>query len=148
MYQLLFQAHSGLRFIVFIALVIATILAFSGWFGNKPFTKGNKSFNLITLISTHIQVVIGLFLYFVSPFVQFQNMGTTMKDATLRYWTVEHVAMMLAAAILITIGNAKSKRFVNSVDKHRSVAIYFSLSLLIIVAAILQGGRPLFGISH
>ncbi|KAA8477942.1 hypothetical protein BDE36_0114 [Arcticibacter tournemirensis] len=146
MYEILFQAHSGLRFVVFFALVIAVILAFAGWFGNRDYTKGNKSLNLITLISTHLQVVLGLVLYFYSPFVQFG--GATMKDSTLRYWTVEHVAMMLIAAVLITIGNAKSKRALNNVAKHRSIAIYFGLALLIIVIAIVLGGRPLLGISR
>lgn len=146
MYEILFQAHSGLRFVVFFALVIAVVLAFAGWLGNRPYTKGNKSLNLITLISTHLQVVLGLVLYFYSPFVQFG--GETMKDSTLRYWTVEHVAMMLIAAVLITVGNAKSKRALNAIAKHRSVAIYFGLALLIIVVAIIQGGRPLLGISH
>lgn len=146
MYEILFQAHSGLRFVVFFALVIAVVLAFAGWLGNRPYTKGNKSLNLITLISTHLQVVLGLVLYFYSPFVQFG--GATMKDGTLRYWTVEHVAMMLIAAVLITVGNAKSKRALNAIAKHRSVAIYFGLALLIIIVAIIQGGRPLLGISH
>ncbi len=146
MYEILFQAHSGLRFVVFFALVIAVILAFAGWLGNRPYTKGNKSLNLITLISTHLQVVLGLVLYFYSPFVQFG--GATMKDSTLRYWTVEHVAMMLIAAVLITIGNAKSKRALNNAAKHRSVAIYFGVALLIIIVAIVLGGRPLLGISR
>ncbi len=148
MYQFLFQAHSGLRFVVFFALVITIILAFAGWFGNKPFSKSNRTFNLVTLISTHIQVVLGLFLYFVSPLVQFGNMGETMKNSTLRYWTVEHLAMMLVAAVLITVGNAKSKKGLNDAAKHRSTAIFFGLGLLIIVVAILQGGRPLLGVSH
>lgn len=146
MYEILFQAHSGLRFVVFFALVIAVILAFAGWLGNRPYTKGNKSLNLITLISTHLQVVLGLVLYFYSPFVQFGS--TTMKDSTLRYWTVEHVAMMLIAAALITIGNAKSKRALNNAAKHRSVAIFFGIALLIIIVAIVLGGRPLLGISR
>ncbi len=148
MYGILFQAHSGLRFIVFFALVIAMILAFIGWFGNKPYSKGNRILNLITLISTHLQIVLGLVLYFYSPYVKFSNMAATMKDSTLRYWTVEHIAMMIVAAVLITIGNAKSKRGLNDTAKHRSVAIFFGLALLIIIVAITQGGRPLLGVSH
>lgn len=148
MYDFFFQAHSGLRFVVFFALIIAIILAFAGWFGKKPFSKANKTLNLVTLISTHIQVVLGLFLYFVSPLVTSSTMGEAMKDSTLRYWKVEHLAMMLVAAVFITIGNAKSKRIADLTAKHRPVAIYFSLALLIIVVAILQSGRPLLGVSQ
>ncbi|EOR93085.1 hypothetical protein ADIARSV_3745 [Arcticibacter svalbardensis MN12-7] len=148
MYDFFFQAHSGLRFVVFFALIIAIILAFVGWFGKKPFGKANKTLNLVTLISTHIQVVLGLVLYFISPLVTGSTMGEAMKDSTLRYWKVEHLAMMLVAAVLITIGNAKSKRIADLTAKHRPVAIYFSLALLIIVVAILQSGRRLLGVSH
>lgn len=148
MYDFLFHAHSTLRFVVFFALVVATLLAFMGWFGKKPFSKANKTLNLVTLISTHVQVLVGLFLYFVSPIVTSSTMGEAMKDSTLRYWKVEHVAMMLAAAVLITIGNAKSKKIADLTAKHRPVAIFFGLALLLIVVAILQSGRPLLGVSH
>lgn len=146
MYEILFQTHSGLRFVVFFALVIATLLAFAGWFGNTPFGKGNRIFNLVTMISTHLQVVLGLVLYFYSPHVQF-NSGTMKQDDT-RYWTVEHITMMLIAAVLITIGNIKSKKALNNTIKHRSTAIFFGLALLIIIVTILLGHRPLLGISH
>ncbi len=148
MYEVLFQAHSGLRFIVFFALIIALILAFAGWFGGKEFTKTNRIFNLVTMISTHLQALFGIFLYFVSPLAQYNNMGEAMKNSTLRYWTVEHLVMMLLAVVLITIGNSKSKKLLNASAKHRAVAIYFGLGLIVILAAIVQSGRPLLGISH
>lgn len=147
MYDFLFHAHSYLRFVVFFALVIAVLLAFIGWFGKRPFSKANKTLNLVTLISTHIQIVLGLFLYFVSPLVTSSTMAVAMKDATLRYWKVEHVLMMLVAAVLITIGNSKSKKIIDLTAKHRPVAIFFGLALLLIVVAILQSGRPLLGVS-
>jgi len=48
---------------------------------------------------------------------------------------------------LITVGHSRSKRTVNPVAKHRSVAIYYSLALLVIVLAIIQSMRPFFGVS-
>lgn len=148
MYNILFQAHSGLRFLVFIAIVIAILSAFSGWFGNKPFTKGNRVLNLLTMIFTHLQALLGIFLYFVSPYVQFGNMGATMKDSTFRYWTVEHIVMMLIAVVLITIGNTKSKKGKTAIAQHKPVAIYFTLGLLVVLVAIFMSGRALFVITH
>lgn len=148
MYEILFQSHSGLRFIVLFALTIATILAFAGWLGHKPFTKTNKVFNLLTLISTHLQVVLGIILYFFSPFVQLNNMAATMKTDTLRYWTVEHGAMMIIAVILITVGHVKSKKASGGEAKNRTAAIFFGLAFLLIIAGIVLGGRPLLAVSH
>ena len=146
--KILFQAHSGWRFIVLILLVIAIITAFAGWFGKKDYTNGNRKLNLFTLISSHIQLLIGLALYFFSPFVKLNDMGGAMKDPTSRFWTVEHGIIMIIAVVLITIGHSKSKKTLNDTDKHKKIAIFFTIALALIAVGILNGGRPLFGISR
>ncbi len=148
MYEILLKSHSGLRYVVFLLIVLAILSAFIGWFGNKPFTGLHKKLNLFTLISAHLQATLGLVLYFVSPWVQLGNMGAAMKDAGLRYWSVEHIAMMLIAVVLITIGYSKSKKQPLNTGKHGTIAIFYSLAVIIIVAAILQSGRGLFGMTH
>ena len=138
--------HSGFRYVVMILVLVAIIQSLAGWLGRKPYTEGNRKINLFALISAHTQLLIGLVLYFLSPFVQF-NAGT-MKDATTRYWTVEHISMMIFAIILITVGHARAKRIALPEFKHRAIAIYYILALLVIVLAIIQSQRPLIGISH
>ncbi|MEY3677989.1 MAG: hypothetical protein RI924_130 [Bacteroidota bacterium] len=145
MYTFLLKFHSGLRYIVLSLLVLALIQALAGWFGNKSYTEGNRKINLFGMISAHTQLLIGLILYFYSPFVKLDDMAAAMKDAGLRYWTVEHVAMMVFALVLITVGHARAKKAVEASAKHRIVAIFYGLALLVIVASILQSGRPLLG---
>ncbi|RZK62334.1 MAG: cytochrome B [Pedobacter sp.] len=147
MYSILKSAHSGWRYIVLILLVIAVINALAGWFGKKTYTEGNRKLNVFTLISAHIQLLIGLVLYFFSPFTKLP-----MSDAIGRYFKAEHTAMMIIAIVLITVGNAKSKRVSDAVDKHRNIAIFFGLALVLIVVSILVmtknvPGRSFFGIS-
>ena len=146
MYNFFLQLHSGFRFIVMVLLLLAILQSLAGWFGNRPYTNVNRKINLFTLISAHTQLLIGLVLYFLSPLVKF-NSGT-MKDDTTRYWTVEHIAMMIFAIILITIGHARSKRILAPAGKHRTIAVFYSLALLVIVLAIIQSMRPFFGVSH
>jgi len=143
MYNFLLHLHSGFRYVVMVFLLAAILVAFVGWFGKKSYTDGNRKLNLFTMISAHTQFLIGLILYFVSPYVQFTSV--TMKDTTLRYWTMEHLVMMLFAIVLITVGHSRSKKIVLHDAKFRAVAIAYSLALLVIVAAILQSGRALFG---
>ncbi|MET4545578.1 hypothetical protein ABIE26_002896 [Pedobacter africanus] len=128
MYQILKSAHSGWRYLVLILLVIALIQAISGWLGKKPYTEGNRKINLFTLIFVHTQILIGLVLYFMSPLVK----------AGIVYWKMEHIGMMIFAAILVTIGNARSKKGNDPAARHRAVALYFGLALIVIVAAILR----------
>lgn len=148
MYPTLLDIHSIVRFVILFAVVISILLAFTGWFGNKEYTKGNKAINLITLISAHTQLVLGLILYFVSPFASTGNMGAAMKDPVLRYWTVEHSAMMIVAIVLITIGYSKSKKALSSTEKHRLIAIFYTLAALIVIVAISMSGRPLLEMSR
>ncbi|MBE7175593.1 MAG: cytochrome B [Mucilaginibacter polytrichastri] len=145
LYQFLLKAHSGWRYIVMVLLLVAIIQAFAGWFGKKQYTEGNRKLNLFTLISAHVQLLLGLILYFVSPFVQFA--GGVMKDKGLRYWTVEHLVIMILAIVLITIGHARSKRANAPLLKHKSIAIFYLIATIIIVGAIAMSGRPLFGMS-
>jgi len=145
-YSIFKYIHSGFRFIVLILVLLAIINALAGWLGKKSYTEGNRKLNLFAMISAHVQLLLGIVLYFLSPFVQFGS--GTMKDATTRYWTVEHLAMMIFAIILITIGHSRSKKAAVPEAKHRAIAIFYILAVVIIVAAIAQGHRPLFGITH
>lgn len=147
MYQFLLTLHSIFRYIVLIFILFAFIQSLTGWLSKNPYTKTNRVVNLLALISAHTQFLIGLVLYFYSPNVMYDNMGVAMKDPALRYWTVEHLAMMLFAVILITIGHSRSKKIVLDAGRHRTVAIFYGLALLIIVVVILQSGRPLLGMS-
>ncbi|WCT12036.1 cytochrome B [Mucilaginibacter jinjuensis] len=144
-YTIFKYIHSGLRFIVVILLLWAIIQSLAGWFGKKSYTEGNRKVNLFAMISAHTQLLFGIVLYFLSPFVQFG--ANTMKDATTRYWTVEHISMMIIALVVITIGHAKSKRANTPEAKHKTIAIFYIIAVIIVVVALSAGHVPLLGMS-
>jgi uncharacterized membrane protein len=146
-YEILKSAHSGWRYLVLILLVVALLQALAGWFGKKNYTEGNRKLNVFTLISAHIQFLLGLALYFVSPFTK----GDT-SVALYRYWKMEHIALMLIAVILITVGNARSKKVADAVAKHKAIAIFFGIAFILIIGSIFMmvkndPSRTFFGIS-
>jgi cytochrome bd-type quinol oxidase subunit 2 len=145
MYEFFKYLHSGFRFVVLLLILLAIVQSLAGWLGKKTYTNGNRKINLFAMISAHTQLLIGLAVYFISPFVQFGS--NTMKEATTRYWTVEHISMMIFAIILITIGHSKSKKAVLPEAKHRAIAIFYGLAVLVIVVAIIQSKRPFFSIT-
>lgn len=145
MYTFLKLFHSGLRFVVLILILVAIIQSLAGWLGKKPYTETNRKINLFAMVSAHLQLLVGLILYFVSPFVQFNS--TTMQNPLTRYWTVEHIFMMIFAIALITVGHSKSKKEVTDTGKHRYIALMYILAVVVIIAAIVQSQRPLFGIT-
>lgn len=134
MYNGLLHAHSGLRWVVLILLVLAVIKALSGWLGKKGYSNGDRKLALFTMIFTHIQLLLGLGLYFISPKVAFS--GDVMGNTLLRFYTVEHLVMMLIAIILITVGHKKSKTPNRDIEKHKNIAIYYGIALVLILAAI------------
>jgi cytochrome bd-type quinol oxidase subunit 2 len=145
-YQIFLYLHSGFRYIVLILLVLAIIRAWADWLGKKSYSEGQRKLNLFAMISMHTQLLIGLVLYFLSPLVQFNSQ--TMKDHYTRYWTVEHLTAMIIAIILVTIGHSRSKKAALPEDKHKAIAIYYTLGLVIIIATIALSGRGLLGMTH
>ena len=145
MYSTLFGLHSGLRYIVLLLLAAALLLSLIGLFGKKPYSEMNRKVNLFAMIFTHTQFLVGLILYFFSPMVNYSNMAEAMSNATTRYWTVEHSVMMLFAIVLITVGHSRSKKAKDAVNKHRAIALYYGLAVLVILVAIYQSGRPILG---
>lgn len=127
LYTGLSHAHSGLRWVVLVLLVTAIAQAF----GNKEtaLTKGNRKIALFAMIFTHIQLLIGLALFFISNKV---NLSEPFLTAATRFYTVEHLAGMLIAIALITIGHSKAKKS----GSFKPIATFYLIGLIIILASI------------
>ena len=129
MQSALLHSHSGLRWILLILLIMTIASVFGKRSGKVAFTDGDRKLSLFTLISAHLQALLGLILYFFSQKVDFSS--TTMSSPVHRFFTVEHALMMLIAAILITIGYGKAKK-----ANARGVFMYYLIALIVILLAI------------
>ena len=140
MYNFLLHAHSGLRYLVLLAAAIVLIKSVIGWFGNTSYGKFDKIIAPAYVGLMHLQLLIGLLLYFVySPFVTYN-----MSDKVSRYWSVEHIAMMILAVVAAQVGRSISKKSSDAQVKFRFQTIFFGLSiLLILVALALMPGRSI-----
>lgn len=132
MYTGLLHTHSMLRYVVLILLLIAIFKALTA--GARVYTEGDRKLNLFTMISAHVQLLVGFILYFVSPMVNFSQMS----NAVYRYWNVEHVSIMVVALVLITVGHSKSKKAKDSHAKHKAISLFYSLGLIVILVGILM----------
>ncbi len=141
MYDTLLLTHSLLRYFVLFALAVVIVQAALGLMNRSPFGKWDNKASLYLLIFTHLQLIAGLILYFVSPRVRFS--GGVMADADARYWTVEHISGMLIAVVLITIGRVRAKRKTLDIEKQRVLLVFNAIALIVIVAIIIMGRRGL-----
>ena len=129
--------HSGLRLLILLFLLAAIVKSLAGWLGKKPFKKVDNLIAIILVSLTHTQALIGIVVYAMSDMVKagLADMGGTMKNAGLRFWTVEHAIIMLAVVVLITIGRAKSKKAETDELKHKKGAIFYIIALIFILWA-------------
>ncbi len=143
MYTGLLHTHSLLRYFVLLALVVVIVKSLMGLINRQPYGKLDNRLGLYLFIFTHMQLLIGLILYFVSPFVKFGS--ETMSDKTTRYWSVEHLTAMLIAIVLITLARTTSKRMTDDSAKHKRMLIFNSIALIVIIGTIMMSGRKLVG---
>lgn len=131
---MLVHAHSGLRWVVLALLIAAIFKSLIKWRSNAPYFEADRRLNFFAMLSAHVQLVLGLILYFTSDKVSFS--GEAMKVPLTRFYTAEHFVMMLLAIVLITVGYSRSKKATEDVQKFRVVFVYFTLALLVLLAGI------------
>lgn len=145
MYYLLLSTHSLFRWLVLICLLYAIFSAYKGWLENKPFTKYQNNIRYISVTIAHTQLTLGLWLYFISPITNYfmHNYKQAVKLREIRFFGMEHSLMMIIAVTIITIGSAKTKLKKTDKEKFKTMAIWFTIGLLVILTSIPWKFSPL-----
>jgi uncharacterized membrane protein len=134
MYPFIQPVHAILAFFVLGLLLIAVLNSLTGASKRKAFTAGDRKIALFALIATHLQFIVGLVLYFVSPLGQ--ALLGNMKDADARLTSLEHPLTNLIAVVLITIGWSRHKRLADDPSKFKSFIIFYGLGLILLLSRI------------
>jgi hypothetical protein len=134
LYTFLQKFHSGWAYLALLLLVIAVVNSIVGMTSKKEFTPKDRKIAIFGLIGTHMQLLVGLILYFVSP-LGFSSLGQ-MSDKALRLTSLEHPLINIIAITFITIGWVKHKKLATSESKFKTFSIYYSLGLLLILSRI------------
>lgn len=139
MYDVVLNLHSYWAYLVLIVLTIAVLNALIKVFGDKEYGAKDFRIALFTLIVSHIQLLVGLVLYFVSPRLQAFSelgMGGVMKDSISRLYLVEHPFINILAVVLITVGYSKHKKKLTSKGKLKPIAVFYTIALLLFLSRI------------
>jgi len=139
MYEIILTLHSYWAYLVLLILILATGNALVKFFLGKEYSAKDFRISLFTLIVSHIQLLIGLLLYFVSPRLQLFSelgMGGIMKDALNRLYLVEHPTINILAVVLITVGYSKHKKKLTSTPKLKLIAIFYTIALVLFLSRI------------
>jgi hypothetical protein len=134
MYEIIQKFHSGWAYLTLLILVVAVLNVVIGFVSKKEFVSKDRKIALFALIVTHIQILVGVILYFVSP-LGLASFGQ-MADKALRLTSLEHPLINILAVVLITIGWSKHKKQEGGESKFKTFSIYYSLGLLLILSRI------------
>ncbi|MGB0375683.1 MAG: hypothetical protein ACPGC5_00655 [Flavobacteriaceae bacterium] len=138
MYAILKTVHSYWAYIVLIILTLATLRALVGFLLKKNFETSDFRAALFGLIVSHIQLLIGIILYFVSPWFDSwnQGMGAVMKDAQTRLYLVEHPTINILAIVFITLGWSLHKKVEEDSKKFFRIGTFYTIGFVLLLSRI------------
>ncbi len=135
MYVFMLHLHNTLRWVVLLAGVAAILMAWAGVFSRSAWTKPNANVGRLFTIAFDLQVLVGILLYaWLSPITTsaFSDMGAVMGNSAVRFYVMEHLVLMIAAAVLVHIGAARGRK----TNATLQPAIFYTLALVAVFAAI------------
>ena len=136
LYTAVTHAHSGLRWVVLILLIVAIARAMSMRSSGTVY-PGKDRWALFGLISVHVQLLLGLLLYlWLSPYGMAADVPDDAGQSVAKYYNWVHWWVMIIAVVLITVGYSKAKRQATLNKGWKTVAKYYAAGLFLILAAI------------
>lgn len=149
-FNIFLYLHSYVRWLVVILALFTIIRAYLGWLGRRPWTAVENRLGLLFTVSFDVQILLGVMLYFfLSPLTTFalRDFSAAMKSDIIRFFSVEHLAVMLVAALVAHIGRTLSRKANSDQGKFKRAAIFYTIAILFVLAAIpwpfFSYGRPL-----
>ena len=138
MYETVQILHSYWAYLVLLVLTPAAFNALLKFLSKTDFNNNDLRLSLFTVIVSHLQLLIGLVLYFVSPLglESIKNNGMGGLSSFARQVAVEHPFVGILGIILITIGFSKHKKKLTSAKKFKTIAIYYIIAWLLILSRI------------
>jgi hypothetical protein len=129
-----------LAYLALLALVIVIFWTLIGALTGREFLERDRKIALVGFILCHVQLLVGLILYFVSP-LGFSLLigGGAMADATARLTALEHPVINIIAIVLISVGFIRAKKLTTSTAKFRSIYMLYAIGLVLILSRIPWG---------
>lgn len=130
MYIVFQQLHSYLAWVFLLILIYIIAAAILLMIRKKPFSETFRKSALAGFIISHLQLIIGILLYVVSPFGFFSFSGEAMSDSVMRLYLVEHPLTMIIGIVFISFGYIKAKKPGDDVRRFRTIILFYTAGLL------------------
>jgi len=144
-YPILLVVHNALRWLVLGILLIALGNSYSGWLRGRAYQRIDQTVRAIATSIAHAQLLVGFYLYTQSPIVSYywKFSPDASQSSEFRFFSLIHIGLMFTAVVVMTIGSSKAKRQPTAQQKFRTTAVYFTITLLLILIAVPWPFSPL-----
>ena len=145
MYQYLLALHSLTRWFVLTSLLYAIYRSYRGWVNENEYSPFDNKVRHWSATIAHVQLILGLWLYFISPITDYflHHYSVAVHEREIRFFGMEHSLMMILAIVVITISSILSKRQSSAKGKYKTLAIGYTLAMLIILSSLPWPFSPL-----
>ena len=126
----MFYIHTSLSVIFVIISVTSVIRFYLGWSKKLDFTKYDSLLSKALLVTLYLQMFMGVYLFYtrLSATVIIQN--NSLED---RFWPVEHFFVMFFSILTAQLGYVYAKNLKASEKKFKTLIIYYSISLVLVI---------------
>ena len=124
------HTHSLVAIILIIGLLLTIIRAL---ISRNAIDLRTRKIAKKTMIVLHIQFLLGIILFFVSPRGFSSISADVMSNSISRFYIIEHPFSAILAVVLVTIGHAKLKK-ASDEKGAKLILIYYTLGLLLVLS--------------
>jgi len=143
-YSFAFKIHILISTITLLAGIATITLSIQGLIKKRSYGKGDSGISIVFNVALYFQLILGSLIYYLLRANQegpMWKVPDTQNDASLRFWAIEHIALMIFALFLTQLGRAFIKKSLGPIRKFRASLFYFGTSLLLILFSV---GMALF----
>lgn len=138
-YSFAFKIHIFISTITLLAGIASIVFSIHGLVKKRSYGKADFAASLVFNVALYFQLILGFLVYYLlrtdleGPVWEVPN---TQNDASLRFWAIEHIALMIFALFLTQLGRVFIKKSRVSYRQFRASLFYFGTSLLLILFSV------------
>ena len=135
-YSLAFKIHIVISSITLLAGIATIALSVQGIIRKREYGRSDFGVSMVFNVALYFQLILGFLIYYLLRTAlegPMWEVPDTQNDASLRFWAIEHIALMIFALFLTQLGRAFIKKSKGSFRKFRASLFYFGASLLLIL---------------
>jgi hypothetical protein len=144
-YYPLLVLHSAVRWLVLVSMLVTIVRAWHRGRKALPYTRTDDRLRVAALATAHIQAVVGVCLYGISPIIRYfySAFGEAVHNRQIRFFGMEHSLVMTVAVVVLTMGSARAKRQTTDTGKHKAIWVWYGIALLLILSSVPWAFSPL-----